>query len=94
MSDHVHAGPESQPYIIRESTPNSDSSILGSDPFPPSPLTPPSPTSPDFYFLSSMSSPYKTTELEEMENSDVLRGSTPKQVSSVQDSQEMNTSQE
>ena len=45
--DHVHAD---RPYIIRESTPNSDSSILCSDPFPPSPLTPPSPTSPEFFF--------------------------------------------
>ena len=97
---HVHADPENRPYIIRESTPNSystpnsDSSILCSDPFPPSRLTPPSPTSPDFSFLSSMSSPYKTTELEEMEDCEVLRTSTPKQASSVQDSKEMSTSQE
>ena len=97
------AYPEYPPSIIRESTPNSDSSILSSDLFPPSPLTPPgSPTSgPDFSFLSCASSPDKTTELKEIESCDILRSSTPKQVSSLreeeppsQDAQEMSTSQE
>ena len=58
-----------QPRIVRESTPMSFSSTCGSDPFPPSPLTPQSPTSPDFSFLSCASSPGVSIELNSLMSS-------------------------